>query len=124
MTDFAEILHQCYVKLSLALNVIETDRFFLQKVGVSKIELVTNNGPTSIGKCKKVEPIEGKFPTTFKYGSSLNDCTCSKMLYQMRNSHHHIPEAKCAYSLNVISVWSKSTLCIVTEGCLLLVLTT
>ncbi len=39
MTDFVEILNQLYVKLSLELNVIEANRFFLQKKEVNKIEM-------------------------------------------------------------------------------------
>ncbi len=33
MTDFCEKIDQLYVKLSLELNVIETNRFFQQKGG-------------------------------------------------------------------------------------------
>ncbi len=52
--------------------MIETNRFFLQKEGVNKIELDIHNGPihNGIGKCQKRGSIERKFPTIFKYGSA------------------------------------------------------
>ncbi len=46
--------------------MIETNRFFLQKEGVNKIELGIKKGPRGIGKCQKRGSIERKFPTIFK----------------------------------------------------------
>ncbi len=63
MTDFC-------AKLSLELNVIETNRFFLQKEGVSKIAFGIKKGPCVIEKCQKGGSIEWKFPTIFKYVSA------------------------------------------------------
>ncbi len=41
------------MKLSLELNVIETNIFFLQKERVNKIELGIKKRPNGIGKCQK-----------------------------------------------------------------------
>ncbi len=70
MTDFGENLDQLEVKLSRELNVIETNRYFLQKKKVNKIELGIKKGPNGIWKCQKRGSIERKFPTMFKYGSA------------------------------------------------------
>ncbi len=53
MTDFCEKIEKIYVKLSLELNMIETNRFFMQKEGVNRIELGITKGPNGIGTCKK-----------------------------------------------------------------------
>ncbi len=63
MTDFCEKIDQLYVKLSLQLNVIETNQFFLHKERLNNIELDIKNGPNGIGKCQKQGSIEWKFPT-------------------------------------------------------------
>ncbi len=61
MTDFCEKIDQLYVKLSLELNVIETNRLFRQKEGVNKIEMGIIKGPNGIGKCQRRRSIERKF---------------------------------------------------------------
>ncbi len=53
LTDFCEKIDQFYIKLSLELNVIETNQLFLQKEGVNKIEVGTKKGPNGIGKIVK-----------------------------------------------------------------------
>ncbi len=45
MIDFCEKIDQLYVKLSLKLNVIETNRFFLQKERVNTIEFGIKGDP-------------------------------------------------------------------------------
>ncbi len=52
MTVFCEKIDQLYVKLSLELNVIETNRFFLQKEGVNKIELGIKRDPMGLENVK------------------------------------------------------------------------
>ncbi len=51
MIDLGETFDQIYDKLSLELNMIETNQFFLQKNRVNKIELVIRTN--GIGKCQK-----------------------------------------------------------------------
>ncbi len=70
MTGFCDKIDQLWAILSLEINAIETDRFFLQKQGVNKIKLGRKKGPNGIGKCQKWGSIEQTFPTMFKYGSS------------------------------------------------------
>ncbi len=48
MTDVGEKLNKLKVKLSLELNAIETDQFFLQKEGVNQIDLGRTKGPDGI----------------------------------------------------------------------------
>ncbi len=62
-------IEQIYVKVSLELNVIETNWFFLQKEGVNTIELDIKYGPNEIGKCHKGCQFTQRFTKTFKYGS-------------------------------------------------------
>ncbi len=50
MTDFGETLDQLKVKLSLELNVIETNHLFLQTEGVNNIELGKNKAPNRVRK--------------------------------------------------------------------------
>ncbi len=66
MTDFGKTLDQLQVKLSLELNVIETNGSFLQKESINKIGMGIVKGDP---KYEKWELITGKFPTTVKYGS-------------------------------------------------------
>ncbi len=43
MTDFCEKIDKLYVTLTLELNGIETNRFFMQKDRVNKIQLGSEN---------------------------------------------------------------------------------
>ncbi len=52
MTDFCEKVNQFSVKLSLELNVIETNRFFLQKERVNKIKLGIIRDPMGLENVK------------------------------------------------------------------------
>ncbi len=71
MTDFCEKIDQLWVELSLKLNVIETNHFFLQKEKVNKMELGIKCGPNGIGKYKKTGVNRAEVSTMFKYGSAL-----------------------------------------------------
>ncbi len=71
MTDFCEKIDQIYVKLSLELNVIETNRSFLQKKrGSIRLSWAYKRDPMGLEHVKNRGSIEWKFPTIFKYGSA------------------------------------------------------
>ncbi len=68
---FSEFFYQLYIQLSLALNVIETTRFFLQKEGGQSEPDEAYTGTQSDEKYQK----RGSSPQNFlimpKYGSTL-----------------------------------------------------
>ncbi len=66
MIDFAEKVDQIVIKLSLQLNVIETNHVFLQERGVNKIKMDIKRDPMGSKNVKKGGQSRGKSPTTFK----------------------------------------------------------
>ncbi len=66
MIYFGTKLDQFLVLVSLEVNVIETNRFFLQKEGVNQIELGIKKDPMGL-KMSKMGVNRVEVPTIFKY---------------------------------------------------------
>ncbi len=66
-----ENLDQLYVQVSLKLNVIETNQFFLQKDGVNQIMMCHKIGTQFDRKSQKCGSSMQNLTTMPKYGSNL-----------------------------------------------------